>query len=207
MLFVKSRTHRQVFAYLDSIGFESLASTKYSGGILDNQITERQAIDYVLDVNGILQVANAVMRPIEETVSGDLSHEFVLVIRADNLNSTSHETLVAGEYDGEVMNQFATYPHDNPESIGNGDLLELIAEDPFGIQETETNAWPDDWDHPIFGYGSIPAGGNCSEWQETDPGCNCLVWRHKIIEKGKKYFLGIKVKDFQYVINYGNCPS
>jgi hypothetical protein len=169
-----------------------LGETKYGQGVLDDPITEREAIDYVLDTNGIVQYSNALIRPISPTESGNLSHNYILVLRSDNLNSTTHALLAAGTYDAETMNQYATYPRDLEPENGN-DLLDLITEDPSGYQETETNEWPNNWDHPLFGYGPIPS---CTyeHVYENYPGCNCTmhIWRR--YTQGKKYFLGIRVQ-------------
>jgi hypothetical protein len=105
---VRASTHAEIQEILSGLSFTSLGTELYPVDEYGNQtVTEEQAENYMLNANKIFQVQNVIFKPIGDT-NCSLRYKFILAMSESNLNAEIYEKLAAGEFEGEVMNKFAT---------------------------------------------------------------------------------------------------
>lgn len=135
--------------FLDSLGFHSLGEKRKRQAYalqrlsVSQTATENELYEYILNSDGVVQVENAIIKPIEETTA-EVIWQFLLVMTPQYLSSTTYADLVAGTFDPNTMNQFAT----NPEDV-NFYLFDFISQTPSGYAETIVN--PAVASRPMFG--------------------------------------------------------
>lgn len=157
---IKTKTHGQAQAYLDSLHFASLGATLYDGEYLSQPVTGDEAINYVLSTSMIFQVQGIIIRPVSEAECQTVNWEFVLAMVPANLNSSSFDYLDRGVYDDNTMNKFATNP-----AVDTTDLITFMSETPSGYEETVPNECPsfEQARKPFWGWGPCICT-ECDEW-------------------------------------------
>jgi hypothetical protein len=149
--FLLNNTHGQVQEFLRSIGFTSLGTMKYNEEYFDAPISENQAIDYVFDINKIVQIQEVIMKPIEE-IDCSVKWQFLLTMVPNNLTDRSYGYLKNGSYDETTMNKFATNSSSDASS-----MFDFIQQTPFGHEETNANLCPIETSRrPFWGYDPPP---------------------------------------------------
>lgn len=137
--YILTLTHAEAQEYLTTIEFySSLGTILYDEEYADETVTEDQVVDYIFNTNKIFQIDNVIMKPITESECETTKWDFLLTVRDDYLNTSSHESLISGIYDEDVMNKFATAPQEQTVY-----LFDFINTTPYGYEETETNECPE----------------------------------------------------------------
>jgi hypothetical protein len=168
---IKTKTHGQAQAYLDSLRFASLGATLYDGEYLSQPVTGDEAINYVLSTSMIFQLQGIIIRPVSEAECQTVNWEFVLAMVPGNLNSTSYDYLERGIYDENTMNKFATNP-----AVDTA-LTSFMSQTPSGYEETDANDCPSPQAErkPFWGWGPCICT-ECDEWGKKNCHRNYYVF-------------------------------
>lgn len=197
---IKTKTHGQAQAYLDSLHFASLGATLYDGEYLRQPVTGDEAIHYVLSTSMIFQVQGIIIRPVSEAECQTVNWEFVLAMVPANLNSSSFDYLDRGVYDDNTMNKFATNP-----SVDTTDLITFMSETHSGYEETVPNECPsfEQARRPFWGWGEP----SCTPHNCFNPITNTWGISYMYCEPSY-YIFWIKVKQGDcWALDCGaNCP-
>ncbi|MFT4060798.1 MAG: hypothetical protein QM642_00420 [Edaphocola sp.] len=117
----------EVKTYHNSIGFTSLADSKYDDLDEGTLVTEAQLKDFMLDAHSLVQVAGTLFHVSDDSM-------YLLTLQAAALTDDTYASIAAGTFDAEFMNRFAT-GLERDETFG---LFSTIAANPSGIDEV----WP-----------------------------------------------------------------
>jgi hypothetical protein len=131
-------THGDVRAYLNSIEFNSLGKTLYESISDQAEVTEEQAISYLLNTSGVVQIKNVVMKQINQNESQNY-WDFFLTMNSSKLNTDNYSSLSAGTFSSSIMNKFACGQE------LEGGLFEYIANNPNGYEATSAHSRTKFW--------------------------------------------------------------
>ena len=188
--FLLGHTHLEVKEYLAQIRFSSLGALMYGREYDSQLVTEEQSVNYLMSVNKVFQVDNAIMRPIGEK-NAAVTWEFLLVMTPEYLNGASFENLAAGRYDATTMDKFATNPLD--ETV---DLLKFIQKTPIGYEETVS--YTEMARRPMFGSVTNTWVNSSGPHYNAGTG-NCQVC-HERIRQTTTYIFWIGFPGEEYVV-------
>ncbi len=153
---IVGNTHGDVRAYLNSIEFTSLGKIVYESVSDEAEVTEEQAICYLLSTDGVVQVKEVIMKQINQN-ENQINWEFFLTLNSDQLNAETYSTLSNGTFNSNIMNKFAC-----GDTFEEG-LFEFIEEHPFGHEATTTQErikfWG--WNDIEVTTGPCPGAENC----------------------------------------------
>jgi len=120
--YITSNSHGRVRELLASMGVTSLGASKYTAS--EEVVSASQMPDYLMNAYGVVQVAGAIMKPIDDD-------EYLLVMTPPYLTEETYKLLASGTYNSSCMNRFATSPKE-PLEMG---LFDFIEEKPTGYSE------------------------------------------------------------------------